>query len=181
MSRREDPVRLALEAAAGLEAILASDPELADLAHHLGPLVAELRARAGLLDALPTTRGGFAAFWARFWSANPVKVGKLAAEKAAQLARRRSDWPGDEEVLAALERQKGSPRWQAGVRPNPETWFRQGRWMDDPASLTAIGGNGKPRDEAPAGLPESVRRKWPYMERCERALVLENLALGAYR
>lgn len=181
MSRREDPVRLALEAAAGLEAILANDSDLADLAHHLGPLVAELRARAGLLDVLPTPRGGFAAFWARFWSAYPAKVGKLAAEKAAQVARRRADWPGDEAVMECLERHKGSARWQAGTIPNPQTWFYQGRWSDDPASLTAIGGNGKSRDEAPAGLPDILRRQWPYMDRNERAMTLENLATGGFR
>jgi hypothetical protein len=180
MSRR-DPVRLALEHAAGLEAVLAGDPELADLAYHLGPLVTDLRARAGLLDITPPARNGFASFWARFWPAYPVKVGKLAAEKAAQVARRRPDWPGDEEVLACLERQKGSARWRAGTIPNPQTWFNQGRWSDDPASLTAIGGNGKVRDEAPAGLPEELRRRWPLMDRHERAMTLENLAVGGFR
>jgi len=133
-----DPVRLALEQAAGLEALLALDPELACLAHHLGPLVAELRQRAGLLfDGGP--QESFSTFWSAFWAAYPVKVGKIAAEKAARAARKRADWPGDAGVLACLERQRENPRWRAGYIPYPERYFRQGRHLDEvrPSALTA--------------------------------------------
>jgi hypothetical protein len=65
-----------------------------------------------------------------FWTAYPKKIGKRAAEKAWQTARKRPALP---RILAALSSAKSSPDWkkeQGKYIPHPTTWLNQGRWDD---------------------------------------------------
>ena len=67
--------------------------------------------------------------FARFWSAYPKKVGKKDAEKAYRSVNEPVDV-----LIEAVERQKQSKQWReenGRFIPNPATWLRQGRWMDE--------------------------------------------------
>lgn len=71
----------------------------------------------------------------RFWTAYPLKVGKLACEKAYPRAwdRQTTENPeadAEAEILAGLERCKAA--WDPEFTPNPLTFLNQGRWMDVP-------------------------------------------------
>lgn len=177
-----DPLAQATE----LHATLDSAPDLRTLLPLLEPLLEALRAREGLLPWIvavdpadrPGFRDDFATGFSVFWTNYPVKVGKLKAKQAAWKAARRGDWPGWEAVCLAVEAQKESPRWKGGTIPNPSTWFNGGRWDDDPATMTAIGGNGNGKhDEPPAGYlyTRSERQSWPRLEKWERRTLLENI------
>ena len=78
----------------------------------------------------------FSASFVSFWEKYPPqrKVGKKAAWKAWERARRAADWPGLEAILASLERSKQSAQWReqnGRFVPNPTTWLNQGRWDDE--------------------------------------------------
>lgn len=179
---RRDPAAAALAQALALADEMAKGgEELQRLVHLLKPLVDELRLMTGVLPGLEGEPDDFEAGFSSFWAAYPVKVGKEGARRAARKASLRPTWPGWRRIVGAVEAQKQSPRWRGGTVPNPETWLNGGRWDDDPATMTAIGGNGRTHEEGPVGLPESIRRRWGTMSRAERALVLENQAMGAYR
>ena len=63
-----------------------------------------------------------------FWSAYPRKVAKPAALKAWRSAKSR---PPLADLLAALDRHKGSEQWQAArFVPHPATWINGQRWDD---------------------------------------------------
>jgi len=63
-----------------------------------------------------------------FWSAYPRKVAKPATLKAWQSAKYR---PALADLLAALDRHKGSEQWQAArFIPHPATWLNGQRWDD---------------------------------------------------
>ncbi len=163
----------ALGQALGLEALLRGDPELADLAEVLTPLLAELRVRAGLLvfaEVPADTRAGDFEVW---WAAYGKRVKKKAARAAWMAAKR---LPPLSDLLTALALQKRTQRYQDGYQPDPERYITGERWNDDPKTM----GRGKV-DEAPAGLPESIRQRWPYMDRDSKQLALENLAVGGFR
>lgn len=66
--------------------------------------------------------GEFEEFWQRY----PRRVGKLAAQKAYQKARKHAS---AEAILAGLMSAQFAeePRFQ----PHPATWLNQGRWMDE--------------------------------------------------
>jgi hypothetical protein len=136
-----------LAQATALHAALDSAPDLRTLLPLLEPLLEALLAREGLLPWIvavdpadrPGFRGDFEAGFNQFWASYPVRVGKLNARQAAWAGPRRRDWPGWEAVLAAIEAQKASPRWQGGTIPNPSTWFNGGRWDDEVSTMTAIG------------------------------------------
>lgn len=67
----------------------------------------------------------------RFWEAYPKKVGKLAAQKAWDRAKR----PDIAQILVAVRTAKASPQWTRDggqYIPNPATWLNQGRWDDNP-------------------------------------------------
>lgn len=67
----------------------------------------------------------------RFWKLYPKKVGKEAAKKAFQRARKTASL---ETLLSAVERQKCGSRWSKDngrFIPNPATWLNQGRWEDE--------------------------------------------------
>lgn len=175
-----------------LRETLDAAPDTRTLLPLLEPLIEALRAREGLLPWIvavdpadrPGFRDDFAVGFAAFWAAYPVKVGKLKARAAAWTAARRREWPGWEAVLAAVELQKQTPRWRGGTIPNPSTWFNGGRWDDDPATMTAIGGNGNGRhDEPPAGYPLTAaeRSSWPGLDRLSRQILLENAAMEGER
>jgi hypothetical protein len=76
-------------------------------------------------DSLTADDADFAAFW----SAYPRKVAKPAALKAWRSAK---DRPSLADLLAALDRHKGSEQWQsARFIPHPATWINQQRWDDE--------------------------------------------------
>lgn len=67
----------------------------------------------------------------RFWSEYPKKVGKIAAKKAFERARKRTTL---ESLLTAVRRQKCGSQWSRDngqYIPNPATWLNQGRWEDE--------------------------------------------------
>lgn len=62
-----------------------------------------------------------------FWSAYPLKVGKLAAMRAFSKALRQAT---ASELLRGVERYKATkPAWQQWA--HPATWLNQGRWLDE--------------------------------------------------
>ena len=72
--------------------------------------------------------------FAEFWSAYPVKKGRL---KAVEAYRRAigivggHDPPG--QLVAAVERAKASDaQWARGFVPHPTTWLNAGGWLDEP-------------------------------------------------
>jgi hypothetical protein len=183
MTRRDPAAAAALAQALALASEMTKGgDELQRLVHLLKPLVDELRIMTGVLPGMEGAGAPadcFPAFWEAFWEGSPVKVGKIAAERAARRARTRPDWPGDREVLQARDRQKETPRWRQGTIPNPETWFNQGRYLDDPATMSAIGnGNGRQEERPPAGylFTRCELQGWPGLSRNERRLLLENIA-----
>jgi hypothetical protein len=69
-------------------------------------------------------KNDFAAFWAIY----PHRVGKLAAERAYEKARRSGTEPA--EILAGVQRYvKSKPDWQSWAHPS--SWLNAGRWMDE--------------------------------------------------
>jgi hypothetical protein len=84
--------------------------------------------------------GEFAVFYAQY----PHKVGKRAAQKAFQAARRRAPMP---EIMAGLLRYAA----KLDDRPwcNPATWLNQDRWADQPGPPQMGNGN-------PAALAEAT-------------------------
>jgi hypothetical protein len=92
-----------------------------------------------------------------FWQSYPTKVGKGDARDSWR--RKAKDRPPLAELLAALEAQKQSARWQGGTIPNPATWLNQERWSDDASSLTAVGQNDRKRPEEATVKPKV---KWRY-------------------
>ena len=72
----------------------------------------------------------------RFWSAYPRKTGKDAARKA--FARRKVTEELLQQMLDAIEAQRGSEQWQRNggqFIPHPATWLNQGRWEDESEPL----------------------------------------------
>jgi hypothetical protein len=65
----------------------------------------------------------------RFWTAYPNKVGKGYAHTCFLRAMKQTTI---EEILGAIENQRGCDRWQRGYIPNPSTWLNQQRWKDQP-------------------------------------------------
>jgi hypothetical protein len=62
-----------------------------------------------------------------FWKAYPHRVGKIAAMKAYEKARKLATAEQLLEGVAAYRQHK--PGWQAYA--NPATWLNQGRWEDE--------------------------------------------------
>ena len=68
----------------------------------------------------------------KFWEAYPNKVGKQAALKAFEKARKTG--VKLETLIEAVEKQKESKKWKKNngeFIPNPATWLNQGRWDDE--------------------------------------------------
>lgn len=72
-----------------------------------------------------------------FWEAYPKKVDRKKAEEV--FLKRRFSGKELEEMLHGLERQKKTGQWTSdGGRfiPNPSTWLKNERWMDDISSVS---------------------------------------------
>ena len=81
----------------------------------------------------PPPGDGFDEFWALY----PKKVGKIAAKKAFQKARKTTSL---ETLLAAVRAQKCGSRWSkdnGDFIPNPATWLNQGRWEDQETEVSS--------------------------------------------
>jgi len=63
-----------------------------------------------------------------FWEAYPLKEGKKPSFAKWQKAK---DRPPIDEILAKIELQKKSEKWQKGFIPMPETYINQARWNDE--------------------------------------------------
>lgn len=66
-----------------------------------------------------------------FWSEYPKKVGKGAAKKAFEKARKKATL---ESLVTAVRRQKCGSQWtreDGRFIPNPATWLNQERWEDE--------------------------------------------------
>lgn len=73
----------------------------------------------------------------KFWTEYPKKVGKQAAYKA--WSRLKPNKELTQAILTAVESQKGADTWQkenGRFIPNPATWLNQGRWEDEPVSIS---------------------------------------------
>lgn len=81
------------------------------------------------------------AAFAEFWAAYPRRTGKLDAERKFTLAVRRV--PPDEIVAAAVRYATSIDGTDPRFIPHPATWLHQGRWDDEPATATAVTGDGK--------------------------------------
>lgn len=88
-------------------------------------------------------KGNFMSDFDTFWQNYPQKVGKLDAKKVWNKLN-----PPLLEVQKALEWQIKSDKWQEGYIPNPATYLRQGRWMDEPI----VKFNGKAWYESASGI-----------------------------
>lgn len=63
-----------------------------------------------------------------FWSHYPRRVGKLAARRAYERARKSARC---DEILAGVMRYRMRMPDEERFRPHPATWLNQGRWMDE--------------------------------------------------
>lgn len=71
-----------------------------------------------------------------FWKSYPKKVDKGKVMTIwNRLAARKQNCPLWKDIRQALHEQKKTPRWKAGIIPNPATWLNQSRWLDDPAQM----------------------------------------------
>ena len=66
-----------------------------------------------------------------FWDHYPRRVGKLAAQRAYQRARKQAS---ADAILAGVIRATFSREMR--FVPHPATWLNQGRWMDEDATPT---------------------------------------------
>jgi hypothetical protein len=70
----------------------------------------------------------------QFWALYPLKVGKLAAERAFTKARQSATAA---QLLAGVEQYKAHKPAYADWC-HPKTWLTQGRWMDDWGPSAAV-------------------------------------------
>ena len=69
-----------------------------------------------------------AAEFEEFWSYYPRRVGKLAAQRAYDTARKRAT---ADAILAGVMAYVRTMPQEERFRPHPATWLNQGRWMDE--------------------------------------------------
>lgn len=94
--------------------------------------------------------------WERFWSTYPKKVGKQAARKAWDRARKRRD---PDEIQAALEAHlRPWATFEAQFIPNPATWLSQGRYEDPPPMPRTASARPNRVDENMAKIQRSIAR-----------------------
>jgi hypothetical protein len=70
----------------------------------------------------------YTADFIKFWEIYPLKEGKKPAFAKWQKAK---DRPNIEIILAKIELQKNSEKWQKGFIPMPETYIHNSRWDDE--------------------------------------------------
>lgn len=73
------------------------------------------------IDSAP----GFEAFWAAY----PLKVGKLSALKV--WTKLHPDAALVQAILKSVDEHTYCRRWRDGFICNPDTFLRQGRWLDE--------------------------------------------------
>lgn len=98
----------------------------------------------------------------KFWKTYPRRVGKQAARKVWDKARKTTS---TDVILAAAERYRDDPNRSPQFTAHPTTWLNQGRWDDEPLpdrepvlSITKVDPYERPRlpDYVPAEVPDAT-------------------------
>ena len=108
---------------------------------------------------VPPSRGKADADFDKFWREYPKKVGKGAAKKAFEKARKKASI---ETLVTAVRRQKCGSQWtkdDGQYIPNPATWLNQERWEDE-VDGGVNHGTGEQRFEDPV-----LQRLWEQEQR----------------
>lgn len=115
----------------------------------------------------PITKDSIVGF-EKFWLACPRRIGKEAARKAYEKARKTTS---DAELLEGIRRYATTRAGQdEQYTVHPATWLNQGRWADEPAGGYAQG-QGQKRELTEDEKWEAARRFdefWKNKERMER-------------
>jgi len=114
----------------------------------------------------PITKDSIVGF-EKFWLACPRRIGKEAARKAYEKARKTTS---DSELLEGMRRYAATRAGQdEQYTVHPATWLNQGRWADEPAAGYAQG-QGQKREMTEDEKWEAARRFdefWKNKERME--------------
>lgn len=70
-----------------------------------------------------------------FWSHYPCKKGKKLAQAAWDNLRKKGTLPALNDLLVAIDRQRGFKSWSDGYIPHPATWLNQERWTDEEVEI----------------------------------------------
>ena len=115
----------------------------------------------------PITKDSIVGF-EKFWLACPRRIGKEAARKAYEKARKTTS---DSELLEGMRRYAATRAGQdEQYTVHPATWLNQGRWADEPAAGYAQG-QGQKREMTEDEKWEAARRFdefWKNKEKMER-------------
>ena len=115
----------------------------------------------------PITKDSIVGF-EKFWLACPRRIGKEAARRAYEKARKTTS---DAELLEGIRRYATSRAGQdEQFTVHPATWLNQGRWADEPAGSYAQG-QGQKREMTEDEKWEAARRFdefWKNKEKMER-------------
>jgi len=112
----------------------------------------------------PITKDSIVGF-EKFWLACPRRVGKEAARKAYEKARKIAS---DSELLEGIRRYAATRAGQdEQYTVHPATWLNQGRWADEPAAGYAQG-QGQKREMTEDEKWEAARRFHEFWENKER-------------
>ena len=116
----------------------------------------------------PITKDSIVGF-EKFWLACPRRIGKEAARKAYEKARKTTS---DSELLEGIRRYAATRAGQdEQYTVHPATWLNQGRWADEPAAGYAQG-QGQKRELTEDEKWEAARRFhefWENKEKMERS------------
>lgn len=85
----------------------------------------------------------YTADFERFWERYPKKVGKAAAFRHWQSAKKRKIIPDIDTIIDILEKHKLQPFWKAGKVYKPENWIKDAHW-DDEIDMRPVQENGQP-------------------------------------
>ena len=112
----------------------------------------------------PITKDSIVGF-EKFWLACPRRIGKEAARKAYEKARKTTS---DSELLEGIRRYATSRAGQdEQYTVHPATWLNQGRWADEPAAGYAQG-QGQKREMTEDEKWEAARRFHEFWENKEK-------------
>jgi biotin operon repressor len=113
----------------------------------------------------PITKDSIVGF-EKFWLACPRRIGKEAARKAYEKARKTTS---DSELLEGMRRYAATRAGQdEQYTVHPSTWLNQGRWADEPAAGYAQG-QGQKREMTEDEKWEAARRFHDFWEAKEKA------------
>ena len=113
----------------------------------------------------PITKDSIVGF-EKFWLACPRRIGKEAARKAYEKARKTTS---DSELLEGIRRYAATRAGQdEQYTVHPATWLNQGRWADEPAAGYAQG-QGQKREMTEDEKWEAARRFHDFWEAKEKA------------